>query len=92
MIKAGSRYYTSAIEYIQLVEQGDQLPIVFYNFGDLGSITYQVHVFVQGERLDQLAYRYYQKPSLWWLIAQYNPQIPDVNNIAAGTELIIPNV
>jgi hypothetical protein len=65
---------------------------MFYTFSDLGTISSQIHVFVEGERLDQLAYQYYQKPGLWWVIAEFNPKIKDPMNIAPGTELRIPNV
>jgi nucleoid-associated protein YgaU len=91
-IKVGSRYYTSDIDYIQLTEKGNQLPIVGYSFGNLGKIKYQTHVFVEGDRLDAIAFHYYNKPSLWWLIAQFNPKVVNINNITPGTELIIPNV
>jgi len=91
-IKAGSRYYTSDIDYIQLTQNGKQLPIVHYFFGNLGSIKYQTHTFVEGDRLDVIAFHYYKKPSLWWLIAEFNPKIQDINNIAPGTEILIPNV
>lgn len=91
-IKAGSRYYTSPIDFIQLEEQGDQLPIVFYEFGTLGTINPTTHIYTQGERLDQLAYKYYNRPTLWWLIALYNPSLPDISNIKPGTELVIPVV
>jgi nucleoid-associated protein YgaU len=91
-IKAGSRYYISPIDYIQLEEHGDQHPIVFYEFGNLGTINPVTHIYTQGERLDQIAYKYYSRPSLWWIIALYNPSILDISNIKPGTALVIPNV
>lgn len=32
------------------------------------------HVVAQGERLDQIAYRYYGEPTVWWRICDANPQ------------------
>jgi len=91
-IKNNSRYINSIIEYIQLEENGPQLPIVFYTFSDLGRLSYKTHVYVEGERLDQIAFKYYNRPNLWWVIAEFNPQIFDPMSIAPGTELLIPNV
>ena len=44
-----------------------------------------------GERLDQLASRYYGDPSLWRVLARYN-NIADPNQIPPGTTLRIPPV
>jgi Phage Tail Protein X len=33
------------------------------------------HVVAEGERLDQLAYRYYGDPLLWWRICDANPDV-----------------
>jgi nucleoid-associated protein YgaU len=91
-IKVGSRYYQQDIDYIQLEDKGKQLPVVSYAFSNLGTIKYKTHIYTEGDRLDVLAFYYYNKPSLWWVIAQFNPKIVNINNIAPGTELIIPNV
>lgn len=32
------------------------------------------HVLSEGERLDQLAYKYYEEPLLWWHICDANPE------------------
>lgn len=63
-----------------------------------GSITDIYHTLKRGERLDQVAYKYYSNfvedsSKYWWLIA-------DVNNIhnpldisdLVGTSLLIPNL
>jgi len=91
-ITAKSRYFYSDIEYLQLEAEGDNKPVVFYSFGDGGTITYNKHIYVQGERLDQLAQNYYNKPALWWVILEANPALPDFQNIRPGTVLVIPNV
>ena len=32
------------------------------------------HVVAEGERLDQIAYRYYEEPTSWWRICDANPE------------------
>jgi len=43
-----------------------------------------------GERLDTLASKYYNDVNLWWIIAQANQIGKGTLNIAAGTQLRIP--
>jgi hypothetical protein len=42
-----------------------------------------------GERLDQLAYRYYQNPAFWRLLARFNA-IDDPLHLVAGSALRVP--
>lgn len=91
-IYSGSRYEYSNIDFFSVVPGAAQDPTVFYEFDDLGLTNYQTHTYITGERLDQLAQRYYQRPELWWVIAEYNPEINDHDNIPNGTILRIPNV
>jgi Contractile injection system tube protein len=49
----------------------------------------RIHEFMAGERLDEIAYRYYQNGSLWKLIAAFNG-ITDPTRIPAGRLLQIP--
>jgi len=91
-ILKGSRYERSTIEFVTNTPNGDGNPIVFYERVLLGKLTYKDHVYVEGERLDQLAYLYYKNPEYWWIIPEYNPQIPDFTNIVPGTVIRIPSV
>jgi len=91
-IYRGSRYEYSTVDYFSTTVDGADEPVVFYNFSDLGYVRYWQHTYVEGERLDQIAYKYYQRPQYWWIIPEYNPEITDLNNIPAGTVLRIPNV
>ena len=45
-----------------------------------------------GDRLDILAHRYYNNSSLWWIIAQANPDNirRDSYSVSAGLEIRIP--
>jgi hypothetical protein len=91
-VPVSSRYYGQKLDVLSLTEDGEPKLVVFYQFDDPTGVPYSVHTYVVGERLDQLSYRYYRRPDLWWVIAEYNPQIKDIYNIPAGTELRIPNV
>jgi hypothetical protein len=90
-IYKGSRYEYSTIDYVATNNYVEK-PIVFYTFSDLGFVNYWEHTFLQGERLDQLADRYYKNSEYWWVIAEFNPAIIDLNNIKPGTILKVPNV
>lgn len=92
MIYQNSRYYSQNVDFVAFQENGDELPIVFYEFDELGRVTWSEHVFSSGERLDNIAYRYYGRTDLWWLIPEYNPEIVDFDNILPGTVLRIPRV
>ena len=92
MIYQTSRYYTQLIDYLSFYPDGDNYPIVFYEFDAPGTITWIEHQYLEGERLDQLAQKYYNRPDLWWIIPEYNPTISDFNNITPGTFLKVPRV
>lgn len=92
MIYQNSRYYSQPVDYVAFVENGDELPIVFYEFDELGQVTWSEHTYQAGERLDSLAYHYYGRTDLWWVIPEYNPEIVDFTNIIPGTVLRIPRV
>jgi nucleoid-associated protein YgaU len=92
MIFKGSRYQFSTVDFFSTNTTKSEQPVIFYTFSKLGLLSYWEHQYVQGERLDQIASKYYQNPKSWWLIAEYNPQIVDFTNITPGTLLRIPNV
>lgn len=91
-IYKGSRYEYSTVDYISVEEEGSENPVVLYKFSDLGLVRYWEHEYVEGERLDQIAFKYYKKPEYWWIIPEFNPELEDFTNIAPGTKLRIPNV
>lgn len=91
-IYKGSRYEYSDIDFFKTSFDGEVNPVVFYTFSTLGLISYWTHTYVEGERLDQIATKYYKRPEFWWYIPEFNPEISDFNNIPAGTKLRIPNV
>lgn len=92
MIYKGSRYEYSTIDYFTASPNGANTPIVFYEMIGASTLTYRLHTYIQGERLDQLAVKYFKSAISWWLIPEFNPEIIDFNNIEPGTVLRIPNV
>ncbi len=59
---------------------------------DLGS-EYSIHNVVQGDTLDSLALKYYGRPDLYWVIADFN-RIQDsyINLFESYNYLYIPNL
>lgn len=91
-IYKGSRYEYSTIDYVSTVDGNPEKPVVFYKFSDIGTITYYTHIYMTGERLDQIADKYYNNPEYWWVIPEFNPEVLDFTDIKPGTPLRIPNV
>lgn len=54
------------------------------------AFTDVLHTLKMGERLDNLAYKYYQDPLLSWIIMCANPQWDNEFEIPFGTTLRIP--
>jgi len=72
MIFKGSRYQFSTVDFFSTKTIKSEQPVIFYTFSKLGLLSYWEHQYVKGERLDQIASKYYQNPKSWWLIAEYN--------------------
>lgn len=52
------------------------------------AIIYQVR---EGDRLDQLAQKFFHDPRKWWLIADANPDLPTLEQLTQpGQQLRIP--
>jgi nucleoid-associated protein YgaU len=77
--------FTAAGNHNRLVDHLDE-------FTDIGRIEYNTYTWKEGDRLDQVAMNFYSNPERWWLIAEYNPEVSDHQNIPAGTVLRIPSV
>lgn len=91
-IYQGSRYEYSVVDFVSIAQDADANAIVFYEVEDIGTISYREHIYRQGERIDNIAFDYYQDPALWWIILDANPEIEDPTNIKAGTVIRIPSV
>jgi nucleoid-associated protein YgaU len=51
---------------------------------------YFVHTFKHDDRIDLIAFQYYNNGSLWWRIMDYNPEISNPFVIVPGTKIRIP--
>lgn len=56
----------------------------------LSAPTDLLHILKQGERIDQLAFKYYKDPLLSWIIMYANPQFDNEFEIPVGTTIRIP--
>jgi nucleoid-associated protein YgaU len=91
-IYSGSRYEDSLVDFFHINEYGQSYPIVFYTVDDLETVSFYTHIYTPGETLHGLSQRYYNRPDLWWTIAEYNPELTDFFSIPAGTVIRIPSV
>ncbi len=90
-IYQGSRYEYSVVDFISVMPDGNENPVVFYDLATPGIIAYKEYVWIEGDRLDSVSYNFYGQPGLWWLILDANPEIVDPKSIVPGTILRIPN-
>jgi hypothetical protein len=90
-IKNTSRYNFSVVDYLSKDKKTEATPIVFYVPDDLTDVAYYTHTYT-GETLNELSWQYFNRPDMWWVIVEYNPEIKDFMNIANGKQLRIPRV
>jgi hypothetical protein len=90
-INSGSRYESSVVDYFRKEEDGTTYPVVRYEFDDLSEASFFYHTYQTGETLHALSQRYFHTPSLWWTIAEYNPEVIDITRIPNNTSLRIPS-
>jgi len=91
MINSNSRYAQSPLitvvdddgHDIQVITSTQQKPFVF---------TYVWHSIMGNERIDNIAYAYYGDGTLWWKIADGNPEILDWSNLVVGSMIRIPGI
>lgn len=91
-IYKGSRYEYSTVDFIITKDKGPENPIVFYKMTTFNNISYYEHIYITGERLDQISDVYYKMPHLWWVILEANPQIENFSTIKEGTIIKVPRV
>lgn len=48
------------------------------------------HIWIEGDRLDILAHRYYGDPQYWWFILDANKRYMEEHEIKNGDTLLIP--
>lgn len=52
-----------------------------------GMVQYRVR---EGETYQILAYRFYSDPMLWYVLADFNPQVYDVTELPIGENINVP--
>jgi phage tail protein X len=83
--------YTTAVITTSVDLNGETRQEMRVPFPRSKLITYTYHRVIEGERIDTIAYDYYQNGTLWWKIADANPEVFDWFDVPAGTTLRIPN-
>jgi hypothetical protein len=91
-IYLGSRYETSVVDFITYRTNIGPVPVVFYEFNDIGKLKYFEYRWQDGDRIDELASRFLTYPENWWAIAEVNPEIKDFTSVPVGAKLRIPRV
>jgi nucleoid-associated protein YgaU len=89
MIAANSRYATSQV--VALDQDGQVVNVIVPGQQSAVTFTYVSHMLTALDRLDRLANQYYGDPTLWWQIANANPELsPDWSAFTPGTIIRIP--
>jgi phage tail protein X len=91
MIFNGSRYQRNAVASVVDPSTKESRLSILHLWPTSFVITYSVYVWVQGDRVDLLANHYYADPSLWWMLADANPEIMDWEAVTPGTSVRIPD-
>jgi len=87
-----SRYYDATVDYFATKPNGENAPVLLYDFSEFGALNYIDYEWKNGDRLDNLATKFFLFPTRWWIIAEFNPKISDWLNVPAGTNIRIPRV
>ena len=90
MIDADSRYSQSTILPVQV---GKQIRFVIVP-GEQADYTfnYQFYQVLEGDRIDNIAFKFYGDPLRWWVIADANPQRLDWSSLIPGEVIRVPLV
>lgn len=90
MIDADSRYSQSSVIPVKV---GSQIRFVIVP-GEQQAYTfnYQFYQVLEGDRIDNLAFKFYGDPLRWWVIADANPQRLDWESLIPGEIIRVPTV
>jgi hypothetical protein len=89
VISANSRYAASTVVTVDV--GGTSRQVIVPGVQAAYTFPYISHTMTADERVDTLAQIYYGDATLWWAIADGNPEIMDWSNVTPGTVLRIPN-
>ena len=90
MILPGSRYSDSSLATVP--KGSGQAAVIVPSAQKPYSFTFISHTVAVGERIETIAYQYYRDATLWWRIADANPEMLWWDNLAPGTVLRIPAI
>lgn len=91
MIYSDSRYASGSIYKAQDPRTAQYQTTVTRVFPE-DSAEFYYYVWLEGDRIDEVAYALYSNSNYWWTIMDYNPEISDALNITPGTVLRMPIV
>lgn len=88
MILPNSRYTDSAVATVS--KGSANVAVIVPSAQKSYSFGYANHQVAVGERIDTIAYQYYTDATMWWKIADANPEIMVWDDIPVGTIIRIP--
>ena len=91
MIYSDSRYASGDIFKAQDARTAPYQTTVTRVFPE-ATADFYYYTWVEGDRIDELAYKMYSNSDFWWTIMDFNPEVSDALNIAPGTILRMPIV
>lgn len=89
MITSTSRYYGRTITLLPSNEGDARLTILPPEPDDV-TFNFTYYRWVDGDRIDVVAYNFYGDATLWWVIADANPEVMEWSSIARGTVIRVP--
>ena len=91
MISSRSRYVRDSVARVAGPDNILRSTIVPRNVVPV-QFAFTYHMWVEGNRVDLLANAYYHDPTMWWIIADGNPEILLWDDLDSGTMIRIPHV
>lgn len=88
MITQGSRYTNSAVT--TAIVNGKPAKVIVPGTPQPLTVSFTTYIVTEGDTPDLLANQFYSDPTLWWRIADANPEILWWGSISPGTRLRIP--
>ncbi len=89
-VQAGSRYINTPV--VDLTVNGQTRRVLVPGPQSGYSFQYQAYMVTGEDRIDTLAQNFFGDPTLWWMVAQANPERLDWSVLPAGTIIRIPIV
>lgn len=88
MILPNSRYADSTVATV--AKDSANVAVIVPSAAKSYSFSYANHQVAVGERMDSIAYQYYADATLWWRIADANPELMWFDDIPVGTIIRVP--